>query len=397
MAHTLSRTTAALLVLLCAFGPLATDMYLASLPVLRTAFATEPERVQLTLSLYVVAFGLAQLVCGPLSDRFGRRPVLIGGTALFSAASLACAAAPDIETLIAARVVQAIGGCAGPVLGRAVVRDLMTPQEGARVLAGIGAAVGFAPAIAPAIGGHLTAAFGWEAVFLVLAGLAAFGCLATALALPETNQRRNPQATRPGRLVANYRAIAADPAWRANTIAMGGTYGGLFVFISGSAPVLQQVHGVPVDAFGYYFGAVALCYVLGSTAAGRLTRRVGIDRLVRGGLIVAAAAGTAQAALTLAGWDDPVSLTAIQAAFVFGFGVVFPNALAGAAAPFPHMAGAASALSGFAMMLAASVIGLAVAAGFDGTALPLGLGLFACGWGGLLLHRAAATRPARHP
>ncbi|WP_416138698.1 MFS transporter [Halomonas sp. HK25] len=177
-----SPATVVTLAALTALGPLATDMYLPAMPAMAEALDTGPDRVQLTLSLYMAGFALAQLLCGPISDRFGRKPIMVGGFALFLAASLLCAFAPSIESLLAGRFLQALGGAAGPVLGRAAVRDIYGPLEAGRILSHLASIMALAPALAPVMGAGLLLVFGWEAIFLVLALYAAIALALLALA-----------------------------------------------------------------------------------------------------------------------------------------------------------------------------------------------------------------------
>ncbi len=164
--------TTILLAAAVALGPLATDMYLPALPQIGNDFSTGTDQVQLTLSLYMLGFALAQLVCGPLADRFGRKPIMIGGFLLFALASVGCAMATNIETLMLCRFLQALGGSAGPVLGRAAIRDIYTPREAARIMAILASIMALAPAIAPTIGGFLVSGLGWASIFIVPAGYA---------------------------------------------------------------------------------------------------------------------------------------------------------------------------------------------------------------------------------
>lgn len=192
-----SVAVAALLTALVAFGPISTDMYLPSLPALVSDFQTDVPTVQLTLSAFMVAFALAMLVYGPLSDRFGRRPVLLGAVVLYVISSVACVFAPTIEALVVARVFQAMGCCAGPVLGRAVVRDVYGRERAAQVLSYMGTAMALAPAIGPIAGGWLQVAFGWQAVFVVLSLFSLIALFGTYFMLDETNPHKNPYAISP--------------------------------------------------------------------------------------------------------------------------------------------------------------------------------------------------------
>ena len=214
-----------------AVGPLSTDLYLPSLP------------------------DMARLVYGPLSDRYGRRPLLLAGFGISFAASLACAFAPDVETLIAMRFVQAFGACAGPVLGRAIIRDLHDRERAARMLSYLGAVMGFAPAAGPVIGGYLHGAFGWQANFIALAALGGGAWLLVRLLLRETLAQPDPHALDSRRLITDYAAILGEREFLGYGLTGAFAFAGLFAFISGSSFVLIDVLGVASETFGYYFGA----------------------------------------------------------------------------------------------------------------------------------------------
>lgn len=374
------RRTLLLIIAMVALGPLSTDLYLPSLPALREIFATDVERAQLTLSVFVAGFAIAQLAYGPLSDRYGRRPVLLGGIALFAAASVACTLATTIGQLVAARLLQAIGACAGPVLGRAIVRDLYGREAAARALAYVGAAMTLAPAVGPTLGGYLHAWFGWRASFAALAAFGTALLAAVALLLGETNRHRNPEATRPARLAANYRRLLAHGRWRGYALCIAASFAGLFSFISGSPYVLIGILGVEPQHFGLCFLAMVGGYLAGSLAAGRWTSRIGLDRMIGAGGAIAAAAGTLVAGFALAGNLGIATLLAPMFAYALAAGLVLPNAQAGGIGPFPEMAGAASALLGFVQMSVAALAGYAVAAFHDGTAVPMTVAIAAAGW-----------------
>jgi len=360
-----------LLTALVGFGPLSTDLYLPCLPLLVSEFKTDAASVQLTLSVYMAGFALAQLVYGSLSDCFGRRPVLVGGLVLYIAASLLCLLAQTIEQLILARLIQAFGACAGPVLGRAVVRDLCSRDQAAQLFAYMAMAMTLAPAIAPVIGGALTEAFGWPSTFLFLA---AFGVIVLAVVLArlaETNHRRDPEALQPRRLLANYLHLLGDRDYLGYVLSLSFIFCGLFAFISGSSFVLIDRLGLTPPQFGFSFAAVVLGYMGGSVLSARLTRPLGLDRLIVLGVAVSSLAGLAGVALALAGVVTWAAVVGPMMLFMVGTGLVFPNASAGAIGPHPTMAGLASALMGCLQMLLAAVVGAAVGQAHDGSALPM--------------------------
>jgi len=360
--------------------PLATDLYLPSLPAIGRHFAEPAVAVQATLSAFIGAFAFAQLLVGPLSDRFGRRPVALGGLALFLLASIAAAAAPSLGLLIAMRAVQAAGVCCTVLCARAIVRDLYEPEAGTRVMA---RALGWMTAITllgPIAGGLLQSAFGWRAAFVALSAAAAVLLASAAIGLPETNRHRERSATRPGALLANYLTIAKDPVFRAFALTATSSYCSLFAFISGSSFVLIEVLGLSPASYGLAFGAVTLGFLPGTQLTRRLQPALGVGRTAALGGLVAAAGGLTMATLALAGVQSVAAIVVPMFVMLLAHGLLQPTCQMGALADFPRNAGAAAALLGFAMHMVAAAMGAWIGASHDGTTRPLAvtIGAVAC-------------------
>ncbi len=373
--------SAALLFLLTGFlalQPLSTDLYLASLPALREHFAGSVSSVQLTLSAFLAGFAASQLIAGPLSDRFGRRPVALGGCALYVGASLAGMLAPSLAVLIAARVLQAIGVCCTVVCARAIVRDLYEAEAGARVLARALSWMGTAPIAGPVVGGLLQALMGWRANFAALTLLGAVLLAAAVRALPETNRHRNASATDLRALARNYARIAASRRFWSYALPVTGSYSALFCFISASSFVLIGIYGLPAQRFGIAYALVASGYLLGTMALRPLLGRLGLVGSIRAGAALAFAAGTAMTAFALAEVRTLAAVLVPMFLVMTAHGFIQPSCQTGAIDPFPRMAGAAAALMGFAMLAVAAAAGWAVGALHDGTTRPLALGVGAC-------------------
>lgn len=360
-----------LLTALVAFGPLSTDLYLPSLPALVTVLNSDIATVQLTLSVFLAGFAVSQLVYGPVSDRFGRRPALLGGVAIYLVASAACAFATSVEELIVARFFQALGACCGPVVARAVVRDVFGRDRAATVLAYMSMAMALAPAVGPVLGGILTDEFGWRSNFVLLTIFACAILAAVWSLLGETNTHRDPDALKPGRLVANYLLLLRNGPYIGCVLTAAFSYSGIFSFISGSSFVLINRLQLTPQQYGMSFGSVVLGYIAGSFLAGRLTRRFGSARMMRYGTAVSLAGGLVGMALAVA---DVVHLAAILFpvfVVILGCGLTLPNAMANAVGPYPMMAGLASALLGFMQMAIAAAVGALIGHLNDGTQLPM--------------------------
>jgi len=383
--------------LLVALGPLATDMYLPALPGLTDAFATSAGRVQLTLSLFLAGFALAQIIYGPLSDRFGRKPVLLCGLSLFVLASIACALAESIEMLILARFVQALGGSAGPVLGRAMVRDIHGPLESARVLSHIGSAMALAPAFAPILGGYMSVYLGWPSIFWFLGLVGLLGAALLVFAIKETAppEHRHPRPI--VTILGDYGRLLRDGGYLGYTLTCTLAYAGLFAFLSGSSFVIIEYFGVSEQHFGLLFMLVVAGYISGTLAGARLSRRYDFRRLVALGSALLLVAGGTMLAFALDRPERVMSIVLPMMVFMHGVGLVMPQSMAGALADYPHIAGSASGLLGFIQMTVAGIVGVAVGHGYDGTPVAMALAVAATGLLSLLvylllLHRRPVSR-----
>ncbi len=353
--------------------PVATDLYLASLPGLGQTFGASAATVQLTLSVFVLAFGAMQPVIGPVADRWGRYPVLLAGLALFAVAAVGCALAPTIELLIAGRFVQAVGCCAAVVVARAIIRDEYDATAGARVMAQASSILGVGALAGPILGSALEVRFSHRGAFVAAALIALALLAATLLKLRETNRHPDPNALRPRVLIANYARVLRSREFLAYTQTAGMSYAGLFAFISGSSYVLIRVLDVRTANFGYAFSSCVFGYLLGTMMCRRLLARRSLLRTLQVGASLALGSGLAMTALAVAGVHHWAAVVAPVAVYFFAHGIVFPCAQAGAVAPFPRNAGAAAGLLGFLMMALAAIVGAWIGASYNGTVYPLAL------------------------
>lgn len=381
----------AMLAFLTALGPLSTDMYLPSLPDIADRLDADIAKAQLTLSVFLIGFVPGQVLYGPLSDALGRKPVLLGGLALFIAASVACALAPTIGVLLVGRFMQAVGAAGPIILARAIVRDLYEGPRAGRELSRMGTIMGLVPAVAPILGGVLQTAFGWRASFwvCVLAGLALGACAAALL--PETRPRTG-QPVSLGRMATSFRILLADGRFRLNALLVAVTYAGLFCFISASSFVLQGVYGLTEVAYGFAFALMVVGYILGTIVAQRVVGRLGLEGTIAVGTAILAAGGASMLALVAGGVQSWLAVGLPMAGYAFGVGLVMPQALAAAMGPFPQIAGAASSLVGIVQSTLAACVGAVLGASLDGAhAWPLPLSVALLGATAFILGR---LRPA---
>jgi MFS transporter, DHA1 family, multidrug resistance protein len=385
----------AMLAGLSAFGPLTTDMYLPSLPEIARLLSASTPQVQLTISAYLIGFAFGQIIYGPISDRHGRKPVLLGAIALYCTATLACALAPSIELLITARFAQALGGSGGIVLARAIVRDLYSGNRAGRELSVIGAVMALAPVLAPVAGGALQTGFGWHSVFFTLAAAGAIGAGLVWFLLPETLAQRAAEPVSPSSIAKSYVIVAHNPAYLAYLALAAASYAGLFAWISGASFVLQDLYGLSPFAFGFAFALGSVGYMSGSTLSARLTHRLGLDGILGLGGLANAVGGLAMVAAVGLGLTSSISLVVPIAIYLGGLGMVLPQSIAGAMTPFPERAGAASSLLGFVQQSVAALFGAMVGLLLGHSAWPLAAGVAAAGCTTLALWIATRTVRAR--
>lgn len=364
---------------LTAFGPLAIDFYLPGFPAIASSFGTDVEHVQLSLASYFAGLAIGQLVHGPLADRFGRRLPLLIGVTVFTLASLACALAPSMEWLIAARFVQALGGCAGMVVSRAIVRDRCDPSGAAKAFSQLMLVMGVAPILAPVVGGLLLAVAGWTSIFYCLTGFAAFVGFMVWKYLPETLPPGPERQPLQG-LTRRYVRLLGDPEFMAYGMSGGVALAGMFAYIAGSPFVFIQLYGVPAEYYGWLFGANAAGFILVAQINARLMRFAGPGFWLRRMIWVFALSSLALLLIALSRPDSLVWLMVPLFICISSLGCIAPNASACAMAKQGAQAGSASALMGSLQFCVAAATSSAVGAFHNGTAVPMAAVICTCGF-----------------
>ncbi|WP_281292739.1 multidrug effflux MFS transporter [Methylobacterium oryzihabitans] len=368
------RASLALLVAITMTGTVALHIFVPALPAAAAELGTSPAAAQLTITLYLVGLACGQLVYGPVSDRFGRRPVLIVGLGLYLAGLLLAIPAQSIGVLVAARVLQSLGACGSLVLGRAMVRDVSTSLDATRKIAILTMAMTLTPALAPALGGLIGDAFGWRAVFAALAAVVGGLGVLVLVTLPETN-RRPVALPGVGAIAAAYGRLLQVPTYRAYVVAGACAGTSLYAFLAVAPFLLVERLGRSPQEVGLDCLLVVAGMVVGSALAGRLAGRVPIRRAARWGNLLCLAGAALLLAVDRTGHLSVASLLAPLALYAVGVGLLGPNAVAGLMNVDPFAAGAASSLYGFLQMALGALFTLAVAAWSDGTATPVAVTL----------------------
>jgi DHA1 family bicyclomycin/chloramphenicol resistance-like MFS transporter len=356
---------------LTAIGPVSFQIFLPALPAIQTGFGVTPGTAQLALSLSMFGIAFATLAYGPLSDRFGRRPALIGGMATLIAGCLVCAFAPDITTLIVGRVLQAAGGASGMVVTRAIVVDIHGREKARSVLASLMTVMIAGPLLATPIGGLIVDGLGWRANFIAIAICAAAILAYLWRRLPETH-RGQPLH---GPVFAGFASLVRAPAFLGFALQSGFAMAAFMAFTTASPYYFAEALGIGATGFGFYVTLVTLGFLGGSLSASRLSSRVRIDRMVLLGSVVALAASAAALGLALGGIWTVWGLIGPAAAIGFANGLSMPSAQAGAVASVPELAGTASGLAGFLGTLIGAVATQIVGAFQDATPLPIAVAM----------------------
>lgn len=392
MSRALSRRRLAVILgTIAAVGPFTTDMYLPAFPAVAADLGATPAAVQGTLVTYFLALAMGQLAYGPLSDRFGRRAPLLGGFLVFTLSSIGCAVARDIGSLAVLRFLQALGGCSGMVIARAVVRDVAQGPDAVRLMANLMLVSGIAPVIAPTIGGLMLQLTGWRGIFGVLAAYGGLVLALVLLALPESLPREKRRRDSPVATLLLFATLLRDRHFLGHALSGTMPIAGMFAYIIGSPFVFMELFGVTPMVYGLFFGANAAgIFVMGQIVS-RLAQRGSPERLLRiftfqpliGGLVTLAGAIAGSFWIVAAGlWI-----------FVAAIGAMVPLAVAVAMSRQGHAAGSASALIGVMQFGLGASLGAAIGAVHDGTAVPMAAALAACGLAGVLALRFVAPRP----
>jgi DHA1 family bicyclomycin/chloramphenicol resistance-like MFS transporter len=362
---------------LSAFGPLAIDFYLPAFPAMALAFGTDEKHVQLTLAAYFLGLSIGQLAYGPVADRFGRRIPLLTGVGLFTAASLACAYAPNLEWLIGARFVQALGGCAGMVISRAIVSDKCDAVGSAKVFSQLMLVMGLAPILAPMLGGLLVNTTGWQSIFLALTGFSALAGLAVALGLPESMPAHLPRQPLSGAL-RQYARLVKEPVYLGHALTGGIAIAGMFSYIAGSPFVLIKLYGVPAEHFGWFFGANAAGFILVAQVNARLLAKRGPAFLLSRAVWVYLGAGLALLGVSALHTEQLWPLLVPLFVCIASLGCILPNASACAMNGQGARAGSASAMLGCLQFSVAAGAAALVGVLHDGSAMPMAMVISLC-------------------
>lgn len=365
-----------ILALLLGLQPVTTDLYLPGLPALTAELHGTANQAQLTLSGLLLAFGLAQLVFGPLSDRFGRRPILLVGLSLYGVAALGSWQASSMESLLVWRMLQGAGLGAGVVCARALVRDLYSPAFGAQVLSKGLSGLGVIACLSLPMGGVLAHWFGWRAALLAVLLFGLGTLVVIAGRFTETLATKDPEALRPRKLVKTWARVLRNGRFWAFALVAACTYGGLFTFLAMSSFVFIELLGFSRLHYGVMMFSMAFAYLLGTYLCRALLRRFSLQKTVALGGLFSLAGGTLIGGLSLAGIESAAAILVPVWVFMLGHGILQPCGQAGAVGPFPDAAGAASSLSGCLMMVMAFGMGQWLGWRADGTALPMTMGIW---------------------
>ena len=357
-------------------GTAALHIFIPALPAIATAFKTSQHTAQLTITLYLVGMALGQLVYGPLSDRFGRRPILIWSQAIYLSGLLLALVAPSIGILLAARILQSVGSCGALVLGRAMVRDVAGSQNAARQLATLGLIMAITPAVSPAVGGLVSVWLGWRAIFALLALIVSMLLIIVLKRLPETNVAK---ISLPGplALLMGYVTLWRTPSFRRFTIAGACSATSLYGFFAAAPFLLTRTMHQPPESVGFYCLLTVIGMMTGSFAARQMARRVSIIRAARLGNTLCVSSAVALSLISLTNQLNIFSLMAPLVTYAVGVGIVSPNTLAGLMNTHPERAGAASSLYGFLQMACGALFTLFVSTQYVAPAFPVALSLLA--------------------
>ena len=337
-----------LLVLVTLSGTMAMHIFVPALPVAGAALGAVPAGMQQTITLYVIGLAVGQLIYGPISDTWGRRPALLAGLCLYLSASVMALCAPTLEWLVAARLLQALGGAAGITLGRAIVRDIAPPERVTKDLALLNLLTLVGPGLGPIVGAYLADHFGWRAVYVFLVCIGAAMVWCAWRLLPETNQHRRVLAVR--RIASDYRSLLVNPRFAAFMLGGACSSTALYPYLATAPYIVHEQLGLPISTVGWFAASTIVGAGLGTMLTRKLVGRWPAERFLYIGSSLGLGLATVFLIVQSLGWLTPQVLLFITVAMTFGAGMASPAALARALGAAPHMAGTAAGLYGFGQM-----------------------------------------------
>ncbi|MEH6386346.1 MAG: multidrug effflux MFS transporter [Pseudomonas profundi] len=381
-----------LLAMLTALSPLSVDLYLPAFPSIGQSLGVESSDVQITLAIFLLGMSLGQLLYGPLSDRYGRKPPLYVGLALYIVASLGCMLANDLTTLTASRFLQALGGSAGVVICRAVIRDRTTTAQAAWAFSMLMLALGLAPILAPMLGGLLLMVIGWRGIFAVLAGAGLVLLLSMHFSMRETLSRHTSERLGVSGTFRRYGSLLGNGQFMMYVLIGALPFGGMFAYIAGSPYVIIELYGVPAEHFGWFFGINAFGMIAGSQFNARLVARFGPATMLKYVIRVPVVAALTGLVATLLGVASLPLLMICFFVYMTSMGLLTPNAVALAMANEGHRAGSASAIMGSIQFLLGTCGAAAVSIWTMPSAVPLTGVMLLLSGGSLLIHQFGHRR-----
>jgi DHA1 family bicyclomycin/chloramphenicol resistance-like MFS transporter len=356
---------------LTALGPFSIDMYLPGFPAIAKDLDTTIEGVTLSLSSYFIGISAGQLLYGPLLDKYGRKKPLYAGLAVYIIASAGCMFAADINSLIVLRFIQALGSCAAAVAAVAMVRDLFPVKDNAKVFALLMLVVGASPMIAPTVGGYVTTAFGWHAVFLILGLLSILILFAVIFALPDKYQPDASLSLKPGPILNGFWTVLKQPQFYTYAFAGSIAFSGLFAYVAGSPLVFMKIYHVSEQNYGWIFAALSVGFIGSSQVNSLLLKRYRSEQIVPVALVCQVIVGCLFVLGAASNWLGLPGTLVMIFLFLCCIGITNPNALALSIAPFSANAGSASALMGAVQLGLGALASVAVGSFHSLTTIPL--------------------------
>lgn len=350
---------AILLVLVC-LPRISIDLYLPSLPTMIVDLDSNAETLQLTLSLYMVGFAVSMLICGPFSDRYGRKPVLLAGIATYIVATLVCIFSSSPWVIVIARIFQALGGASGTVIGRVMVRDQFDKSEQVRLLTYLSTGMALSPVVAPAVGGIIETYIGWRGNFVALAIYAAIALAMVLYMLRESHVDLNRDATNVKNILSSYKMLVSERYFMGYSLTISLGYCTYFAFISASPFLFQNAMGLSPIAYGFVFAASVTGYIAGSTLARKLSKKYEIDALINYSVIANLAASTLLAVCAVVLADEILGTIIPMIAIMVTVGVIIPACQVAVLQPYSKILATASGLFFFIQMIIAAACGVVV-------------------------------------